>query len=117
MSIVGGGTSNSIERTTGEHGFNDNQEPCKENRTGKYKESSRYCPATGSVEEGVKEIVTGLKCVYKVWGVDLTLFFKLFLYFYIIYILCIYFICIFERSTRQKHSSQQKKRHDNFRIN
>ena len=43
-----------------------------------------------------------------VWGVDLTLFFKLFLYFYIIYILCIYFICIFERSTGQKHSSQQK---------
>jgi len=40
-----------------------------------------------------------------VWGVDLTLFIKLFLYFYIIYILCIYFICIFERSTGQKHSS------------
>ena len=60
------------------------------------------------MEEGAKEISNWFKVRLMVWGVDLTLFFKLFLYFYIIYILCIYFICIFERSTGQKHSSQQK---------
>jgi hypothetical protein len=60
------------------------------------------------VEKGDKEISNWFKMCCKVWGVDLTLFFKLFLYFYIIYILSIYFICIFERSTGQKHSSQQK---------
>jgi uncharacterized membrane protein len=52
----------------------------------------------------------------KVWGVDLTLFFKLFLYFYIIYILSIYFIIIFERSTGQKHSSQQKTKIMNQKV-
>jgi hypothetical protein len=60
------------------------------------------------VEKGDKEISNWFKVRFMVWGVDLTLFFKLFLYFYIIYILCIYFICIFERSTGQKYSSQQK---------
>ena len=77
---MGGGTGNSIEGTTREHGFDDNKKPRKKNRTGEYKKSGRYCPAVGSMEEGFKEIVTGLKCVYKVWGVDLTLFFN---YFYI----------------------------------
>lgn len=72
---MGGSTGTGIERTTGKYGSNDHPKPCKENRTGKYQESSRYCPATGSVEEGVKEISNWFKMCCKVWGVDLTLFF------------------------------------------
>lgn len=58
---MGGSPGNSIERTTGEHGFNDYQKPCKENRTGEYKKGCRYCPAVGSMEEGAKEISNWFK--------------------------------------------------------
>lgn len=105
---MGGSTGTGIKRATGEHGFNDNKKSCKENRTGQHKKSRSHCPAAGSVEEGAKEISNWFKMCCKVWGVDLTHFFIFFYFFYIIYIHCIYFICIFERSTRQKHSSQQK---------
>jgi hypothetical protein len=59
---------------------NDTTKPCKENRTGQHKESRSYCPATGSVEEGAKEISNWFKVRFMVWGVDLTLFLN---YFYI----------------------------------
>ena len=111
---MGRSTGTGIRRATGEHGLNDTTKPCKENRTGQHKKSRSHCPAAGSVEKGVKEISNWFKMCCKVWGVDLTPFFKLFLYFYIIYILSIYFIIIFERSTGQKHSSQQKNKQNDL---